>query len=104
VFRFLMCAVFATLKPKALLVAENLRLRQQLLVLQRRHPRCDFSKLEPPISIAERLGFSINDWPPARTRTANFVRLAAVALAGVVTAKHAQRSVRRRSAVVSFES
>ena len=50
--------------------------------------RCDFSKLESPISIAERLGFSINDWPPARTRTANFVRLTAVVLAGVVTARH----------------
>jgi len=32
-------AILAALKPKALLVAENLCLRQQLLVLQRRQPR-----------------------------------------------------------------
>jgi putative transposase len=39
VFRFLLWAILAALKPKALLVAENLCLRQQLLVLQRRQPR-----------------------------------------------------------------
>ena len=38
-FRFLLWAILAALKPKALLVAENLCLRQQLLVLQRRQPR-----------------------------------------------------------------
>ena len=32
-------AIAAFLKPKALLVAENLCLRQQLIVLQRRQPR-----------------------------------------------------------------
>jgi hypothetical protein len=32
-------AITALLKPKALLVAENLCLRQQLIVLQRRRPR-----------------------------------------------------------------
>ena len=37
--RFLLWAILAALKPKALLVAENLCLRQQLLVLQRRQPR-----------------------------------------------------------------
>ena len=38
-FRFLLWAILAALKPKALLVAENLCLRQQLLVLQRRPAR-----------------------------------------------------------------
>ena len=36
---FLVWAILAALKPKVLLVAENLCLRQQLLVLQRRHPQ-----------------------------------------------------------------
>jgi hypothetical protein len=39
VFRFLLWAILAALKPKALVVAENLCLRQQLLVRQRRQPR-----------------------------------------------------------------
>jgi hypothetical protein len=39
VFRFLLWAILAALKPKALVVAENLCLRHQLLVLQRRQPR-----------------------------------------------------------------
>jgi hypothetical protein len=39
VFRFLVLAIAAVFKPRALLIAENLCLRQQLLVLQRRHPR-----------------------------------------------------------------
>ena len=37
--RFLIWIISAAVKPKALLVAENLCLRQQLLVLQRRHPQ-----------------------------------------------------------------
>ena len=37
--RFLVWIISAALKPKGLLVAENLCLRQQLLVLQRRHPQ-----------------------------------------------------------------
>ena len=37
--RFLVWVISAALKPKALLVAENLCLRQQLLVLHRRHPQ-----------------------------------------------------------------
>lgn len=36
---FLVWAILVTLRPKALVVAENLCLRQQLLVLQRRHPQ-----------------------------------------------------------------
>jgi len=39
VVRFLVWVISAALKPKALLVAENLCLRQQLLVLHRRHPQ-----------------------------------------------------------------
>jgi hypothetical protein len=39
VLRFLVWAILAALRPKALLVSENLCLWQQLLVLQRRHPR-----------------------------------------------------------------
>jgi putative transposase len=39
VFRFLLWAILAALKPKTLVVDENLRLRQQLLVLQRQRPR-----------------------------------------------------------------
>jgi hypothetical protein len=39
VLRFLVWIISAALKPKGLLVAENLCLRQQLLVLQRRHPQ-----------------------------------------------------------------
>jgi hypothetical protein len=38
-FRCLLWAIAATVRPKALLIADNLCLRQQLLVLQRRNPR-----------------------------------------------------------------
>ena len=38
-FRLLLCAIAAIFRPRALLIAENLCLRQQLLVLQRRRPR-----------------------------------------------------------------
>ena len=37
--RWIACAIAALLKPKALRVAENVCLRQQLIVLQRRQPR-----------------------------------------------------------------
>src|SRR5215467_16257499 len=39
VLRLLVLAIAATFRPKALRIAENLCLRQQLVVLQRRHPR-----------------------------------------------------------------
>jgi hypothetical protein len=39
VIRWMACSIAGFLKPKALLVAENLCLRQQLMVLQRRQPR-----------------------------------------------------------------
>ena len=37
--RLLVLAIVAIFRPKALLIAENLCLRQQLIVLQRQHPR-----------------------------------------------------------------
>jgi hypothetical protein len=39
VLRLLILAIAAIFRPKALLIAENLCLRQQLVVVQRRHPR-----------------------------------------------------------------
>jgi hypothetical protein len=39
VFRLLLWAIAAIFRPKTLLIAENLCLRQQLLALQRRYPR-----------------------------------------------------------------
>ena len=39
VLRLLILAIGAIFRSKALLIAENLCLRQQLAVLQRRHPR-----------------------------------------------------------------
>ena len=39
VVRFLVWAISAAFRPRVLLIAENLWLRQQLLVLQRRHPQ-----------------------------------------------------------------
>jgi len=38
-FRCLLWAFAAAMRPRLLLIADNLCLRQQLLVLQRRHPR-----------------------------------------------------------------
>ena len=38
-FRWLLWAFAAAMRPRVLLVADNLCLRQQLLVLQRRKPR-----------------------------------------------------------------
>jgi hypothetical protein len=43
VLRLLVLAIAAIFRPKALLIAENLCLRQQLVVLQRRHPRSRLS-------------------------------------------------------------
>ena len=37
--RLLVLAIVAIFRPKVLLIAENFCLRQQLIVLQRRHPR-----------------------------------------------------------------
>ena len=47
--RFLVCAVSAVLKPRALLVAENLCLRQQLLVLHGRVPAAASAQRGPAV-------------------------------------------------------
>ena len=46
-FRFLVLAFAAIFRPRALLIAENLCLRQQLSVLQRDHPRPRLSNADP---------------------------------------------------------
>jgi len=46
VFQFVLWAIWATLRPKALLIAENLCLREQLAVLQRRHARPQLNHTE----------------------------------------------------------
>jgi hypothetical protein len=46
VFRFLVLSIAAIFGSKALLIAENLCLRQQLLVLQRSHPRTRLSNAD----------------------------------------------------------
>ena len=51
---FLVWAVLAALRPKALLVAENLCLRQQLLVLQRRHPQVRLLNVDHTRAIGDR--------------------------------------------------
>jgi hypothetical protein len=38
-FRCLLWAIAAAIRPRVLLIADNLCLRQQLLILQRRKPR-----------------------------------------------------------------
>ena len=65
-FRFLLWAILAALKPKALLVAENLCLRQQLLVLQRRQPG-------PYLKTADRLFWVLEatDRPSCNSPTAS---------------------------------
>jgi hypothetical protein len=42
-FRCLLWAIAAAMRPRVLLIADNLCLRQQLLVLQRRKPRPRFT-------------------------------------------------------------
>jgi hypothetical protein len=49
VLRFVVGAISAALRLKALLVAENLCLRQQLLVLQRRHRQLRLRNGDPAV-------------------------------------------------------
>jgi hypothetical protein len=58
--RLLVSAIGAIFRPKALLVAENLCLRQQLAVLQRRHPRPRLSDTDRRFWILASRWFS--DW------------------------------------------
>jgi putative transposase len=58
--RLLVLAIGAIFRPKALLVAENLCLRQELVVLQRRHPRPRLSDADRRFWILASRWFS--DW------------------------------------------
>ena len=60
VFRLLVLAIAAIFRPKALLIAENLCLRQQLIVLQRRYPRPRLSNADRRFWILASRWFS--DW------------------------------------------
>jgi len=60
VLRLLILAIAAIFRPKALLIAENLCLRQQLAVLQRRHPRARLSDADRRFWILASRWFS--DW------------------------------------------
>jgi putative transposase len=60
VLRLLVLAIGAIFRPKALLIAENLCLRQQLVVLQRRHPRPRLSDADRRFWILASRWFS--DW------------------------------------------
>ena len=59
--RLLVLAIVAIFRPKALLIAENLCLRQQLIVLQRRHPRPRLGDADRRFWILASRWFS--DWP-----------------------------------------
>src|SRR6516165_4232563 len=68
VFRLLLWAIAAIFTPKTLLIAENLCLRQQLLVLQRRYPR-------PRLSNADRRFWILaSRWFGDRRRPLRIVR------------------------------
>jgi hypothetical protein len=58
VIRWMTWAIAAVLKPKALLVAENLCLPQQLIVLQRRQPRPRFLHADRQFWIQARRWYS----------------------------------------------
>jgi hypothetical protein len=60
VWRVLVLAIAAIFRPKALLIAENLCLRQQLVVLQRRRPRPRLSDADRRFWILVSRWFS--DW------------------------------------------
>jgi hypothetical protein len=80
VLRLLILAIAAIFRPKALLVEENLCLRQ-LVVLQRRHPRARLSDalLDPGKPMVQRLAASVAD-----CETGNSSGLAANGLEGVL--------------------
>jgi hypothetical protein len=60
VLRLLVLAIAAIFRPKVLLIAENLCLRQQLVVLQVRHPRPRLSDADRRFWILASRWFS--DW------------------------------------------
>jgi hypothetical protein len=83
VLRLLVLAIAAIFRPKALLIAENLCLRQQLVVLQRRHPRPRLSDADRRFWILASRWFG--DWGiVADCETGNSSALAASGLEGVL--------------------
>jgi hypothetical protein len=83
VLRLLVLAIAAIFRPKALLIAENLCLRQQLVVLHRRHPRPRLSDADRRFWILASRWFS--DWSSvAYCETGNSSGLAASGLEGVL--------------------
>ena len=83
-FRFLVLAFATIFRPRALLIAEDLCLRQQLLVLQRRHPRPRPSNADRRFWIlaSRRLGGWRNSSPIAEPETA--LKLAATGPEGLL--------------------
>jgi hypothetical protein len=84
VLRLLVLAFAAIFRPKALLIVENLCLRQQLVVVQRRHPRPRLSDADRRFWIlarpmVQRLASSVAD-----CETGNSSALAASGLEGVL--------------------
>ena len=82
--RLLVLAIAVIFRPKALLIAENLCLRRQVVVLQRRHPRprlsdADRRFLDPGKPMVLRLAPSVAD-----CETGNSSGLAARGLEGVL--------------------
>jgi hypothetical protein len=79
VLRLLVLAIAAIFRPKTLLIAENLCLRQQLVVLQRRRELRRSALLDPGKPMVQRLAASVAD-----CETGNSSGLAASGLEGVL--------------------
>ena len=82
--RLLVLAIAAIFRPKALLIAENLCLRQQLVVLQRRHPRPRLSDADRRFWILASRWFSDLATSVADCGTGNSSGLAASGLESVL--------------------
>jgi hypothetical protein len=79
VLRLLVLAIAAIFRPKTLLIAENLCLRQQLVVLQRRRELRRSALLDPGKPMVQRLAACVAD-----CETGNSSGLAASGLEGVL--------------------
>ena len=82
--RLLVLAIAAIFRPKALLIAENLCLRQQLVVLQRRHRRPRLSDADRRFWILASRWFSDLAASVVDCETGNSSGLAASGLEGVL--------------------
>ena len=82
--RLLVLAIAAIFRPRALLIAENLCLQQQLIVRQRRHPRPRLSDTDRCFWILASRWFT--DWrhPLLIVKPGNSSGLAASGLEGVL--------------------